>query len=84
MGDIAKRLGVSTATVSLALNNSTKVAEATREKVLAAAQEMGYHTNPYVSALMAARRRGKDPTQKAVIAMVCPTREENGWKRRYP
>lgn len=83
MDDVARKLGVSNATVSLALNNSPKVAESTRKKVLAAAEELGYHTNPYVSALMAARRQGKDPTQTPVIAMVYPTRGKDDWERRY-
>ena len=39
--DVARRLGVSKATVSLALNGSPRVNERTRERVLAAAREMG-------------------------------------------
>lgn len=83
MDDIARKIGVSNATVSLALSNSPKVAKATRDKVLAAAEELGYHTNPYLSALMAARRHGKNPTQTPVIALITPTREEDDWKERY-
>lgn len=83
MEDVAKKLGVSNATVSLALNNSPKVAEATRKRVLEAATEMGYHTNPYVSALMAARRHGKDPGQTPVVALITPTRNKDDWKKRY-
>ncbi|VGO12538.1 HTH-type transcriptional repressor CytR [Pontiella desulfatans] len=83
MDDVAKKLGVSNATVSLALNNSPKIARATREKVLAAAKELGYQTNPYISALMAARRQGRNPTQTPVIALITPTREEGEWKTNY-
>lgn len=43
--DVAKRAGVSTATVSRVLNNSDSVREATRRKVLAAIEELGYYPN---------------------------------------
>jgi LacI family transcriptional regulator len=43
--DIANRLGVSVATVSRALAGYTDVAPATRQRVLQAAQEMGYRPN---------------------------------------
>ena len=81
--DIAARLGISHSTVSLALNNSPLVAEGTRKRVLAAAAEMGYRANPYISALMAARRRGRDPEEAPVIALVTPNRTADYWKERY-
>ena len=40
--DIAKYLNVTTATVSYALNNVSKVSEETRKKILDAAKELGY------------------------------------------
>lgn len=40
--DIADALGVSRNTVSKAINNSDGLAEATREKILQKAVEMGY------------------------------------------
>jgi len=43
--DIADRLGVSQATVSLVLNNKPGVSEETRKKVLKFIEEMGYDTN---------------------------------------
>lgn len=42
MADIAQRMGVSTVTVSKALAGKDGVSEAVREKILAAAEEMGY------------------------------------------
>ena len=40
--DVAKAAGVSIATVSRALNGNTHLAADTRQKVLAAAEELGY------------------------------------------
>ena len=45
MKDIASRCGVSVATVSKALNGHADIGEATREKVIQAANELGYTGN---------------------------------------
>ena len=42
LGAVATRAGVSTATVSNALNGTGRVSETTRQRVLAAARELGY------------------------------------------
>ena len=49
--DIANALGVSRNTVTKAINNSEGLADATREKILQKAVEMGYKQFSYVSAL---------------------------------
>lgn len=82
MLDIAKELGISRASVSLALNNSPKVAKHTRERVLVAAKRMGYQSNPYVSALMTARRKGREPAGAPVIALITPGETEQCWKEQ--
>ena len=51
--DIADALGISRNTVSKAINNSDGLAEATREKILQKAVEMGYKQFSYVSAFSA-------------------------------
>jgi LacI family transcriptional regulator len=43
--DIASKVGVTAATVSMVINNNKKISEATRDKVLKAIQEMNYHPN---------------------------------------
>ena len=48
--DIADALGISRNTVSKAINNSEGLAEATKEKILQKAVEMGYKQFSYVSA----------------------------------
>lgn len=57
--DVAARAGVSRATVSMVLNNRTQgtVAEATRERVLAAAQELGYARSAIAVSLREQRTR---------------------------
>lgn len=52
--DIADSLGISRNTVSKAINNSEGLAEATRERILQKAVEMGYKQFSYVSTLAAA------------------------------
>ena len=52
---IAERLEVSTATVSLALRDSTVVADATKRKVQRVAREMGYIVNRSAASLRTAR-----------------------------
>lgn len=49
--DIAQRVGVSVSVVSRAINNSGYVDKDKREKILAAAEEMGYVQNPVAMAL---------------------------------
>jgi DNA-binding LacI/PurR family transcriptional regulator len=63
--DIAKRCGVSTATVSYVVNNSgQKLLPETRERVLKAVAEMGYQPNAYARALKGHRTK--------VIGVVFP------------
>ena len=50
--DVAKRVGMSKATVSLALNGNAKVNATTRQRILQAAKEMGYSPNPHARKLV--------------------------------
>ncbi len=63
--DVATKLSVSAATVSRALAGYPGVAPATRQRVLQAAQEMGYHPN------VTARRLQKQRTD--TIGFIIPT-----------
>lgn len=49
--DIAKKAGVSIATVSRVFNNSQSVSEKSRNKVLAVAEEVGYHPQAFAQGL---------------------------------
>lgn len=52
MCDIARAVGVSTMTVSNALRGKGQVAAATRERILAAAERLGYRDDPLLVQLM--------------------------------
>lgn len=49
--DIAKKAGVSIATVSRVFNNSANVSDKAKKKVLAVADEIGYHPQAYAQGL---------------------------------
>lgn len=53
--DIAKKCGVSTATVSKALNNQKDIGEETKDKIRKTAEEMGYTPNSAARALKTKR-----------------------------
>lgn len=67
---IAEKAGVSTMTVSRILRNYPNHSPKTREKVLRIAEELDYHQNPLVSALMANLRHKKPIHFRASIALV--------------
>lgn len=70
MADVARVAGVSKNTVSLALQGSNRVAEATREKVEGAARQLGYQFNPTVAQLMAELRQTRTAGFQATLALV--------------
>lgn len=58
MQDIARKAGVTAATVSMALRDHARISPETRERVRAVAERLGYRPDPLISALMS-QRRGK-------------------------
>ena len=64
--DIAKKLNITAATVSRALNNNPKISESTRKKVLAMADEMHYEQNKLALAL----KSGKSNTVGVVVPFI--------------
>jgi DNA-binding LacI/PurR family transcriptional regulator len=57
MADVANLAGVSNQTISRVANGTGYVAPRTRERVLAAMRELGYHPNPAARALVTGRSR---------------------------
>lgn len=67
---IAIEAGVTKGTVSLALRNHPRISAATRARVQAVADRLGYRPNPSVAAWMAHRRRVAPKTGGASIAFL--------------
>ncbi|NHN55582.1 LacI family DNA-binding transcriptional regulator [Calidifontibacter sp. DB0510] len=57
IADVARAAGVSATTVSHALSNSGRVSEQTRERILRAAEDLGYRPSPRATALRSGRSR---------------------------
>ncbi len=68
MGTIAAKVGVSKATVSLALRNSPEVSAAMKERIRATAAELGYQLNPALGQLLS-QIRNRD-RYRATLALV--------------
>lgn len=64
--DIAKRLGVSSSTVSRALNDHDNISLATKKQVIAVAEEMNYQANSIAAAL----RNGRSNTIGVIVPEV--------------
>lgn len=67
LDDVARKAGVSTATVSRCLNDPKRVVEATRARVMSAVSELGYTPN-FAARVMAAKR-------SFTIGAIIPTME---------
>jgi LacI family transcriptional regulator len=79
LGEIARRVGVSTVAVSRALLNKPGVSEETRKRIVRAAEELGYVPDARLSSLMAQLR--KSPGQELLpIAWLNTTAAEDAWR----
>lgn len=67
---VAALAGVSAMTVSRVLGRSPHVAAQTRERVLAAVQQVGYRPNPQIARIMSVVRGAKRRRQQATIGVV--------------
>lgn len=68
--EIARQLGVSHVTVSLALRDSPQISAAVREKVKRLAEELGYRPDPMLSALSSYRLGKINASFRAVIGWI--------------
>lgn len=68
--DIAKVIGTTSVSVSLALRNSARVSAALREKIQAKAREMGYRPDPMLAALAHYRRGSVQTPISAELAWI--------------
>ncbi len=88
--DIAAKVGVHYSTVSLALRNSPKIPKATRQRILEAAEQLGYVPDPLLKALSAYRRQTRPIKYQGGIALIADTfaadqkkEEGNTWQPAY-
>jgi len=77
--DVAKALGITQATVSLALRGSQRISSEMRQKVRDTADRMGYHLNSYLTVLMSNIRAGKTLSDKGVIGLLVEARSQKSW-----
>jgi DNA-binding LacI/PurR family transcriptional regulator len=80
MRTVAEQAGVTQATVSLSLANHPRIPEATRRRIREIADRLGYRPNPYVAALMRARRRRRPPADRPVLALVNGLDGRHAWR----
>lgn len=77
--ELARQLGLSQSTVSLALRGSPLIAAATREQIQAAAQKFGYHPNPMVTSLMEHIRRARPVKDAGCLAILVDFPDQTAW-----
>lgn len=79
--ELARQLGLSTATVSYALRHHPRISEKTRQRVLEAAKATGYRPNVMVNALMTQVRQRAVHARPSgdVIAYLHAYEKEDGW-----
>lgn len=84
LSEIAKRAGVSVATVSLALRGRAGVARETVDRVKAVAADLGYRPNPLLSSLASKKFRSAGVVAGTPLAVfVFPLRESGRWPVTY-
>lgn len=81
---LARELGISRTAVSLALQNSTRVSAALREKVQRAAKAAGHVPNARLVALMSEVRRSSVPSFRGTIGLITLFPEERPWLELPP
>ena len=77
--DVAEKAGVHRSTVSLALRDNHRISAEVRAKIQRIADELGYRSNPLVTALMRSRRTRRAP-RHVVLAYVTDYPTRYGWR----
>jgi LacI family transcriptional regulator len=81
--DLARRLGVSKATVSLALRGKPGMSEELRAQILAEAQRSGYRPNPVAVELMSIIQSQRHATGVETIAYLNTYRDPDFYRKVY-
>jgi LacI family transcriptional regulator len=77
---IADKLNLSQATVSMALAGNPRIAEKTRQRILAAAETIGYRPDPALRSLAKYRKRMRAPVFQSTLAWVHGWPSALAWK----
>ena len=80
MADVGRRCGYHCSTVGLALRNHPRIKEATRQRILKAADELGYQPDPALSSLIAHRQNLRKPTGYSTIAILSDSSPAKWWR----
>jgi len=83
LNDIARSLGYSKNTISLGLRGSPQIPAATRARIQAEADRIGYQPNPVVAQLMAQLRAARTSRLQAKLALVNANRDPAAF-RNHP
>lgn len=75
--DLARHLNISQVTVSRALSKNPHVSDATRQKILEAARELGYQPDPVLSSLNAYRRTRQPIEKGQTLAWITGQQEKH-------
>ena len=78
--DVAKKCGVNRATVSLALKEHPSIPPITRDRVCAAARQLGYEPDPMLSALAAYRGRLRPSSFHGTLAWITRADRDFDWR----
>ncbi|AHF90706.1 LacI family transcriptional regulator [Opitutaceae bacterium TAV5] len=85
--DVGRRAGVTAATVSWALRNDPRIPAATQQRVLRAAEELGYTPDPVLAALVARRDRHRSRVTSSNLAALVDDRWQaermRSWHRSF-
>lgn len=80
MKDIADAAGVSRMTVSLALRNAAKIPSATKARIHALAEQMGYHPDPLIQRLSTHLAEARRSAFVGCIGYVTADHEHGAWQ----
>lgn len=78
--DVAIKAGVSVSTASRSLTGAVSVAKSTQERVLAAAEALGYRHNPLLGEVMRSARRGAQSNYLGTLAYIAPCENVQEWR----
>lgn len=83
MIDIAKKAEVTSATVSMALNNHPRISAATKERILRICEELDYHPDPVAKALALS---GSDESKSSYLGTIALLESEERFQQveRFP